>query len=146
MSVFVSRNGGSFTSVATVLTGVGGSWSLGVKPPIRSTYKALFGGGSAVTTVLVRPAVSIKMPSAGRFSTHVAGVRSFKGRVVQLQRHRANGSWLTIARTRLGSGSIAAFSPQLPRGRSVLRIAISAQQAGTGYLAGYSAGLAYRRR
>jgi hypothetical protein len=73
-------------------------------------------------------------------------LRSFKGRVVQLQRRRSNGSWLTIARTRLGAGSIAVFRPQLPRGRSVVRVAISAQQAGTGYLAGYSAGLAYRRR
>ena len=146
VSVYVSRNGGSFTSVATVLTVTGGTWSLSVKPPIRSTYKALFGGGNAVTTVLVRPAVSIKTSSAGRFSTHVAGLRSFKGRVVQLQRRRPNGSWLTIARTRLGTGSIAVFRPQLPRGRSVLRVAISAQQAGTGYLAGFSAALAYRRR
>ena len=147
VSVFASRNGGSFTAVATVLTGAGGGWSLGVKPPIRTTYKALFGGASAVTTVFVRPAVSIKMPSAGRFTTHVAALHSLKGRVVQLQRRsRLNGTWRTIARTRLGTGSIGAFRPVLPRGRSVLRVAISSAQAGTGYLAGYSAGLTYRRR
>jgi len=141
--VFASRNGGSFTAVATVLTGVAGGWSLSVKPPIRTTYKALFGGGSAVTTVLVRPALSLKSQSSGRFATHVAGLHSFKGRVVQLQRRRPSGSWLTIARTRLGMGSKAVFHPSVPRGRFVLRAAIA---SGTGYLAGYSPGIAYRRR
>jgi hypothetical protein len=146
VAVFASRNGGSFTAVATVLTGAGGTWSLTVKPPIRTTYKVLFGGGSAITTVSVRPAVSLKAPSAGGFATHVAGMRSFKGRVVQLQRHRLNGSWLTIGRTRLSARSTAVFHPRLPLGRSVLRVAISAGQAGSGYLAGYSASLSYRRR
>jgi hypothetical protein len=143
--VFASRNGGSFTAVATVLTGVGGTWSLSVKPAIRTTYKTLYGGGTAEKTASVHPAVSLRMPSAGRFATHVGGMHSFKGRVVQLQRRRANGSWLTIARTRLGAGSKALFEPHLARGRSVLRVAISSGQAAPGYLAGYSAALAYRR-
>jgi hypothetical protein len=143
VSLYASRNGGSFTGVATVLTGAEGTWSISVKPPIRTTFKALFGGGSAVTTVLVRPAVTLRAQSLGRFATHVAGLDSFRGRVVQLQRHRLNGSWLTIARMRLGTGSKAVFRPLLPRGRSVLRVAIG---SGGGYLAGYSPGIAYRRR
>jgi hypothetical protein len=146
VAVYASRNGGSFTSVATVLTGTEGAWSLGVKPVIRTTYKVLYGGGSAVTTVFSRPAVSFKSLSRGRFATHVGGVHSFRGRVVQLQRHRFNGTWLTIARTRLGVGSKAVFRPHLPFGRSVVRVTITSGQAGTGYLAGYSAAHAYRRR
>jgi hypothetical protein len=145
VAVFASRNGGSFTAVATVLTGTGGGWSLSVKPPIRTVYKALYGGGSAVVNVFVRPAVSLHLLSGGRFTTHVTGVRSFKGRVVQLQRHRLNGSWLTIARLQLSSHSTAVFQPALPRGRSVLRATITAAAAGTGYVAGVSAGVAYRR-
>ena len=47
-----ARIGGSFTGVATVLTDAGGTWSLDVRPPIRTTYKGIFGGGSAETTVL----------------------------------------------------------------------------------------------
>jgi hypothetical protein len=125
-----------------VLTAVGGTWSLRLAPPIRTTYKAIFGNGSAVTSVLVRPAVTLRVPSFGRFATHVAGLHSFKGRVVQLQRRRPNGSWLTIVRLRLGTGSKGVFHPSLPRGRSLLRVAIA---SGTGYLAGYSRTIAYRR-
>jgi phosphodiesterase/alkaline phosphatase D-like protein len=147
VAVFASRLGtGSFTAVATVLTGAGGGWSLSVKPPIRTTYKALVGGGTAVTTVSVRPAVSLAARSNVRFATRVSGTRSFAGRVVQLQRHRLDGSWLTIGRTRLSTRSTAVFQPRLPRGRSVLRVALGAEQAGSGYLAGYSGSLPYRRR
>jgi hypothetical protein len=147
VGIYALRQGaGSFTAVATVLTGAGGTWSLSVKPAIRTTYKALFGGGSAVKTVFVRPAVSLAARSNGRFATHVAGARSFAGRVVQLQRPRPNGSWLTIGRTRLNGRSAAVFHPRLPHGRSFLRVAISRSQAGAGYLAGYSARLSYRRR
>jgi hypothetical protein len=146
VGVYASRMGGSYIAVATVLTGAGGTWSLSVKPAIRTTYKALFGGGSAVKTVFVRPAVSLAALSNRRFATHVAGARSFAGRVVQLQRQRLNGSWLTIARTRLSARSAAVFHPRLPHGRSFLRVAISQSQAGAGYLAGYSARLSYRQR
>jgi hypothetical protein len=147
VGVYASRLGtGSFTAVATVLTGAGGTWSLSVKPPIRTTYKALFGSGSAVKTVFVRPAVSLVALTKGRFTTHVAGARSFAGRIVQLQRRRLDGSWLTIARTRLSARSTAVFHPQLARGRSLLRVTISAGQAGSGYSAGYSAWLSFRKR
>ncbi|HEY8706270.1 MAG TPA: hypothetical protein VIL98_16075 [Gaiellaceae bacterium] len=147
VAVFASRlDSGSFTTVATVLTGAGGTWSLSVKPPIRTTYKVLFGGGSAITTVSVRPAVSLKALSNARFSTHVAATHSFARRFVQLQRHRLNGSWLTIGRTRLSARSTAVFHPLLPVGRSVLRVTIGAGQVGPGYLAGYSAQISYRRR
>ena len=137
--------GGSFTSLTTVLTGANGTWSLTVRPAIGKTYKALYGGGSAVTTVSVRPAVSLVALGHGRFSTHVAGVRSFAGKIVQLQRHRLNGSWVTISRNRLNSRSTAVFHPNLSRGRSQLRVVFSVSQAGPGYLAGYSAWLAVRR-
>jgi|GEM_PF-1353595 len=147
VAVFGSRlNAGSFRAVATVLTGAGGTWSLSVKPTIRTTYKVLFGGGSAVATVFVRPAVSLVALSKGRFSTRVVAARSFAGRIVQIQRQRLNGTWLTIGRMRLSARSTAVFHPRLSRGRSLLRVAISAGQAGSGYLAGYSARLSYRRR
>ena len=146
VAVFAARaNAGSFTAVTTVLTGAGGAWSLSVKPVIRTRYKVLFSGGSAVTTVFVRPAVSLVALAKGRFSTRVAAARSFAGRIVQLQRRRLDGSWLTIGRTRLSARSTAVFHPRLPRGRSFLRVAISAGQAGSGYLAGFSAQVSHRR-
>ena len=146
VGLFAARvTNGSFTSLATVLTGTGGIWTFGVRPQIATTYKVLYGSGSATTSVSVRPAVSLVALGHGRFSSHVAGVRSFARRIVQLQRHRLDGRWLTISRNRLNARSTAVFHPRLPSGRSQLRVVISASQVGTGYLAGYSAWLGVRR-
>jgi hypothetical protein len=147
VSVFAARPGaGSYAAVATVLTGAGGTWSLIVKPTVRTSYKVLYGTGSAETTVFVRPAVSLVARSDGRFVAHVTGARSFAGHVVQLQRQRPNGTWRTISRSRLGVHSRVIFHPHLPRGHSVLRVAISAAQAGPGYRAGFSLWVSHRRR
>jgi hypothetical protein len=147
VSVFAQRLGtGSFTSVTTVLTGPGGIWNLTVRPPIRTTYKTIWNGfTSATVTVGVRPAVSLRVRPRLRFITHVGGGRSFAGRVVQLQRHRLDGRWVTIARARLDGRSAATFRARLPRGRSTLRAAISVNQAGAGYLAGFSEWRSVRR-
>ena len=138
---------GSFAARATVLTGPGGTWSLSVKPRIATVYKALWNGQpSATVAISVRPAVSLHALSKGRFSAHVSAARSFRGRVVQLQRRLLDGRWLTIARVRLNLRSTAVFHPALPKGRSLLRVAMSVNQAGAGYLAGFSTELGYRRR
>jgi hypothetical protein len=65
---------------------------------------------------------------------------------VQLQRRTSTGRWLTIARARLNARSAATFRPKLRRGISTLRVAISINQVGAGYLAGFSPWLTYRRR
>jgi hypothetical protein len=137
---------GSFTALVTVLTDAGGTWSLTVKPMIRTTYKAVWNGlTSSTVTVDVRPAVTLRALTRQRFATRVIAGRSFAGRVVQLQRHLLDGRWLTIARARLDGRSAAVFHPTLRRGRSTLRVAISVNQAGGGYLAGFSSWLAVRR-
>jgi 6,7-dimethyl-8-ribityllumazine synthase len=147
VAVFAARQPeASFASLANVLTGAGGAWSLSVKPTIGTTYKVLAGSGSAVTTVSVHPAVSLVVLRRGGFSTHVAAARSFRGRVVQLQRRLPDGRWRTISRNRLNIGSTAAFHPALPRGRSLLRVAFGVNQAGSGYLAGFSVQRSVRTR
>jgi hypothetical protein len=79
----------------------------------------------------------------GRLSTHVKAATSFAGKTVQLQRLRG-GHWVTIKRARLGTTSTAVFSTKvLPRGASTIRIAISVNQAGAGYLGGFSRTLTY---
>ena len=64
---------------------------------------------------------------------------------MQLQRRSATGRWITIKRVRLNASSAALFKVTLPRGRSALRIAMSVNQAGTGYLAGFSRTIVFRR-
>lgn len=147
VDVFAQRFGeGSFERIATVLTDATGAWSLTVRPRISTAYKGIWNGSTSTTvTVGVRPAVSIRAVSRHRIATHVTGARSFRGRVVQLQRRLANGTWRTIGRKRLNSGSSTVFAPSLRLGRSTLRIAFSVNQAGAGYLGGFSRAITVRR-
>jgi phosphodiesterase/alkaline phosphatase D-like protein len=147
LDVFAQRfGGGSFARIATVLTDATGNWSLTVRPVIATTYKAIWNGQNSTTvTVGVRPLVSIRAVSRHRIATHVTGARSFRGRVVQLQRRLSSGAWLTIGRKTLNSGSSTVFAPSLRHGRSQLRIAFSVNQAGGGYLGGFSRAITVRR-
>jgi hypothetical protein len=137
---------GSFAAVATVLTDAGGTWQLVVRPAIGTTYKSVWNGSTSSTvTVAVRPSVTLRTLPHRRFATRVLAARSFAGRTVQLQRHLLSGRWLTIARAHLNGRSGATFHPKLERGRWTLRVAISVNQAGGGYLAGFSPRLTVRR-
>jgi hypothetical protein len=137
----------SFRSIATVRTGAGGTWTYAARPTIRTSYQASANGTtSAAVTVAVRPAVSVSVVRGARFSTHVSGRSSFAGRVVQLQR-RSGSRWVTVRRARLNARSSATFGAgALPRGRSTIRVAMSVNQAGAGYLAGFSRTLDHTRR
>lgn len=148
VAVFAQRfGGGSFAQIATVLTDAGGVWNLTVRPVIATAYEGVWNNStSATVTVGVRPGVSIRSLSRHRIATHVIGARSFAGRVVQLQRRLADGRWRTIARRALSSGSSTVFHPSLRRGRSTLRVAFSINQAGGGYLGGFSSAVTVRRR
>ena len=147
MTVFAQKFGeGSFSSIATVLTAADGTWRYLAKPRIRTAYLASWAGAkSSATAVGVRPAVSLRRNADGRLATRVAGARSFAGRLVQLQRRTTAGRWVTIKRVRLGLRSAAVFRATLPRGTSDLRIAMSVNQAGGGYLGGFSRTIVYRR-
>jgi hypothetical protein len=142
---------GSFRSIATVRTAADGTWRYLAKPTIRTSYRASWNGGTSGTTVVgVRPAVSLRRTAAGLLSTRVRGARPFAGRFVQLQRRTAAGRWVTIKRLRLNGRSAATFRPvtfraALPRGASTLRVAMSINQAGAGYLAGFSRTIVFRR-
>ncbi len=147
VTVFAQKFGeASFSSIATVLTAADGTWRYLAKPTIRTSYRASWNGGkSSATAVGVRPAVSLRRTANGSLATRVVGARSFAGRFVQLQRRSAAGRWVTIKRVRLNGRSAATFRAMLPRGASVLRIAMSVNQAGPGYLGGFSRTIVYRR-
>ena len=145
--LFAQRLGdGSPRSIATVLTVADGSWRYLAKPTIQTSYVASWGGSqSAAAVVAVRPAVSLRRTASGRLATRVTGARSFAGRVVQLQQRSPTGRWVTIKRVQLNRRSAALIRATLPRGRSTLRIAMSVNQAGAGYLAGFSRTIVVRR-
>ncbi len=137
---------GSFRTIANVVTAGDGTWRYLAKPTIRTSYMASWNGGSSsTTTVGVRPAVSLRRLADGRLATRVTGARPFAGRFVKLQRRSPAGRWVTVKRVRLNARSAAIIRASLPKGASVLRVAMSVNQAGEGYLAGFSRTIAYRR-
>jgi hypothetical protein len=142
---------GSFRSIATILTAADGTWRYVARPRIRTAYLASWNGGrSGATVVGVGPAVSLRRTATGLLSTRVTGAHTFAGRLVQLQRRTAAGKWVTIKRLRLNKRSAALFRPvtfraALPKGTSTLRVAISVNQAGAGYLGGFSRTILFRR-
>ena len=126
-------------SVAMVLTGAGGVWSYLARPTIGTLYQVSWQGGTSAPVVIgVHPAISLAKTRTGRLTTHVRGARSFAFRVVKLQRRIAGGRWVTVTRIRLNRKSSATFRGALPRGRSTIRIVMSVNQAGAGYLGGKS--------
>jgi hypothetical protein len=139
--VFAQAYGrGSPVSVATVLTGPGGVWSYIARPGIGTSYQAGWQGGTSTPVAIgVHPRISLARTAAGKLLTHAAAGSSFRGRIVRLQRRNAAGSWVTIKRVRLNIKSSATFKLSLlPHGRSAVRVVMSINQAGAGYLGGKS--------
>ena len=66
---------------------------------------------------------------------HAAGGRSFAGRSVQFQRLNAlTGQWVTLRKVLLNSKSSARVLYAMPKGVSHLRVTMSVNQAGAGFL------------
>src|SRR5262249_5174863 len=126
----------TFAPVATVLTGANGAWTYNAKPTIRTDYQASANGGTSSTAPIgVQPAVVLRRTEGGRFSTPVsAGATSFAGKQVQFQR-QSGSRWVTVKRQRLNGNSTTIFPASLlPKGRQTVRVAMSVNQAGPGYL------------
>jgi plastocyanin len=128
-----------FRKLATVVTGTGGTWSYTVKPTIRTAYKVQSGKAASPELALgVRPLVTFHVLAGNRFSTKAVAARSFAGKLLQFQRRSSFGQWVTLKRVKLNASSAAIFKANVPRGTSKLRIAMSVNQAGAGYLGGIS--------
>jgi plastocyanin len=138
----------SFAEMTTVLTTTGGAWNLVLtpSPKILTQYQAKWNGRTSVTVgVQVRPRIRLSQRN-GRFTTIVQSGASHAGRSVLAQRLSRFGQWVTVKKVRLGGQSSAVFRLTLPKGKSHIRIAMSVNQAGAGYLAGYSPTITVRRR
>jgi hypothetical protein len=149
--IVVTIYGQSFGSssnaqVATVLTGGGGTWSYEARPKIQTAFQAGANSStSAAVTIGVQPSVSLARISGARLLTRVSAASSFAGKQVKLQR-ADGGRWVTVSQKRLSSSSGATFPETLfPTGTSTVRVAISVNQAGPGYLGGLSRELTIRR-
>jgi plastocyanin len=138
----------SFAQLTTVLTTTDGAWNLALSPSpkILTQYQARWNGRVSVNVgVQVRPKITLRYRN-GKFTTFVIAGTSHAGRFVLAQRLSSFGQWVTLRKLKLGKRSGRIFRLTLPRGVSRIRVAMSVNQAGAGYLAGYSLVRAIRRR
>ena len=138
----------SFQQLTTVLTTTGGAWQLVLSPSpkILTQYQARWQGRTSITVgVQVRPRIRLSY-RRGRFYTAVQSATSHAGKFVIAQRLSRFGQWVTVKKVRLGGKSTAVFRMRLPKGKSRIRVAMSVNQAGGGYLAGFSPTITVRRR
>ena len=136
----------SYTLVATVLTGAGGVWSYATKPEVLTFYKARWGNlESLVATVGVAPSISFRKIGSW-FVVKTVSARKFSRRAVSIQRLNSFGQWVTLKKVTLNSTGAQRFKLKLPKGLSRLRIAMSVNQAGAGYLGAYSKTISIRTK
>jgi plastocyanin len=130
---------------ATLLTADGGTFSFVVEPQILTTYQATWKGAYATpTTVQVQPKLSLGRRNG--WVVHVYAGRQFAGRTVQFQRlNTATGKWVTLKRVFLNASSSGRFQLTLPKGLNQLRLAMSVNQAGAGYLGVIGPTIKYRQ-
>ena len=131
--------------LSTTTTGAGGGFALTVAPTIQTTYVATWKGASSQSvTVQVRPKLTLQ-PFEGRMYAKVAGPAAYAGHFIYLQRLTPLG-WISVAKYKLGPLSGRIFT--LPRrcGVTTYHVYLSADQAGGGYLDGWSGTQRVRRR
>ena len=86
----------SFAALATVTTTTGGAWTLSARPQRTTVYEAQSRGVTARTTVTVRPRVSLRKLTRGRFAVRVSAAQAFGGKIAVLQRRTSTGSWVRV--------------------------------------------------
>jgi plastocyanin len=129
--------------LANVITGTNGTFAYSTRPQLLTVYQATWKGVSSLAaTVAVTPVITFGRNN-GWVSKIYAG-RSMTAKTIQVQTVSKFGQWITIKRVRVGAGNVARFSLPLSKGIHRLRIAMSVNQAGVGYLGAYSSEVRWR--
>ena len=133
--------------IASLLTGANGVWSVSVKPSWATTYSARWKSlVSSTVSVGVRPTIAFTIRKHQRAAVKVKAATSHAGRKVYIQRFTRFHEWVKFRVVKLGPSSGRAFRFHLKRGRYTLRAYMTINQAGTGYLEGYSRTVVLRVR
>ena len=133
-------------SIATTTTSANGTFSFPVSPTIQTSYQAHWRTtGSPSVSVNVAPRVGFGQ-SGRLYTAKVTSDIGYGGHFVWVQRKAPYGSFRNVKRIYLGAaGSRAVFRVTIPKGRSVLRLVLPADQAGPGYVQGLSRLIAVKR-
>jgi plastocyanin len=130
---------------ATLLTAADGTFSFIVSPQIATSYQAAWKGAYATpTSIQVQPKLTLGRNNG--WIIHAAAGASFSGKAVQLQRlNTQTGQWVTLKKVILNSKSSAKVLHKLPKGLNQLRVTMSVNQAGAGFLGAISPTVKYRQ-
>jgi plastocyanin len=137
----------SFVKQADVATVTGGAWDFPSTPQVLTEYYAKWGNRqSATASVGVRPRLTFIRRAPWFVTSAKAGGTSFAGHFVYVQRKSRLGQWVNMKKVILGSSGARRFKVNLPRGRHALRIFLTTNQAGSGYLWSNSHTIVFRKR
>jgi len=128
------------TQVATLLTAAGGVWDLTVKPTMLTSYVAHWKNTVSQTIgIQLRPTISFGA-SKRWGSVQIKAGRELKGRKAYLQKFSRFHEWVKVRPVILGQNSRSRFLLGLRPGghRYAIRIFMSLNQIGAGYLDGFS--------
>jgi plastocyanin len=136
--IITARPYGGTAQVTTLMTGTGGGFSYTANPDILTAYTATWKTATSQSvTIQVRPKVTLT-PYAGRFWAKVVAPATYAGHTLLLQRLSPFGQWITVAQYKLGQLSGKIFSMPKKKGTFTYRVYLSVNQAGPGYLDGWS--------
>ena len=137
----------SFVEIARVLTTTNGMYDHLYTPTILTSYKAEWKGkSSAVVTTAVSPALSL-MRVGNWFVVRARAAKSFSRRWVYVQRLNQFGQWVSLRKVFLNQQSTQRFKlPTLRPGLSRIRVYMTTNQAGAGYVFSSSQVISVRRR
>ena len=130
-------------ALANVVTGTDGALAFTTKPQLLTSYLATWKGVNSLAAT-VAPVITFGRNN-GWVSKIYAG-RSMVPKSIQVQMVSKFGQWVTIKRVRVGTGSVARFTLPLSKRFHKLRIAMSVNQAGVGYLGALSNEVTWRTR
>jgi plastocyanin len=132
--------------VADLRTVTGGGWDYPTIPKVLTEYYARWGNRQSVTVAIgVRPRITFTR-RAPYFVVSARAQSPLAGRWVYLQRRSPLAQWVNVKKVRLGSSGARRFTYQLRKGRNVLRIFMTTNQAGAGYLWSHSRTLLINKR
>jgi plastocyanin len=136
----------SYVQLGVVLTGDAGLWSYPVKPELLTSYQVQWKNlKSAEISLAVEPKLVLKRVGAW-FVARVYATRSFRTRWVYVQRRSRLGQWVNVRKVVFGTATAQRFKVRdLPSGQSRIRLFMTVNQAGVGYLASDSNTLVVRR-
>jgi plastocyanin len=137
----------SFVELGRVQTTTNGAFDFAHTPTILTAYKVSWRGReSAVVSTAVSPALSLTK-IGNWFVVRARAAKSFSGRWVYVQRLNRFGQWVSLRKVFLNRQSTMRFKlPTLRLGLSRLRVHMTTNQAGAGYIFSSSRVLTVRRR